>query len=1558
MLNLTQYGIDITRTSLITNDLIVLANIDKRNNIDTRVSEIIGVGYISIEGKYENVTGYAMIGSDLVKIVSSEIIENNTKLTIEKGQYGVKGTFTVGSHFRTVVVVGDNSDIQLLSWEFEDTTGSPSSSLFPVELGTGTISVRSELKLWSPHSTEQKYKVRNRKSIAYIFKGMGDKRVLKFTTVITKVGFNTRGKKEPNKIKLTIKTKLAQWYDKDVVINKQLKGTTPKEFFKMVFDLTDDEVYYAEGVSEESFPKINNLHTKEYSTMSELLQAYCQNGIRFCFDREEKVKIFGDFNIDGIDTDRIFEYDITDFMFTEDEQMIYNTINTQSYQRQTLYNFEDLDNKYVKFFKVKRNAINSNQFMTVADNGDWNVQTLEIVDEEVHLSLQLKDYVLLKRTVEPYLEFYARVIAIESDNRVILTPLLYDKDYKLLNYGKYNYLAQYLVNNSCPMDLYYVKEELPMVFKYTRNKNGEEVDSSLAMPLLPRVDGETKYQTETNITFGCASDLKIGNYTGIVEEIDSIYGTWDSSKLLYNRELTQFSNNGYPPIFALTNKLEERLTESGTPILNYTHFDNSDFLLQVERPSDNSSDAVLKMSNTKSVNSSIDLYVGKEIGRFGNKILQVEELQPYKIGDVLIVNRPDDLNAQEETEFDETLSSIRWTITAKETQVSSDGTRKHYIYVDSNFAKRQQTGKVYEFTKFPNWSVVFLQELYFRGNPVIEYTQDVVGLSKGTSIDGDTSNELYGEKAYDIDSKQLNKENLKLLMGYILEHFQATKPENTKFTIPISVYNALDVELLDVVRVKDPVYSQIQEDMQWVVVSVSAKGGTNEMELTLLNVNSKNTEPYKIDIKDVIEYTPVEIPTYDHAGGEGNSESNNDGTGGTDTDKTLGQFWLSEVPVEKFRARVEKFEGNCIYFKDFNGEQYEEYQSKLFPVDEFAVNIKGEVVFVQSDMNYRAFIKKRRVYDTEEVLIAPEDDVKFLVTTTYVDVDGTFFGRKMMMGDGDNYLSVDPIKGVKIVGDFVVGENNKNDGNDLWEALNKNKTFQQNTAPQSTPSYTLRAGDIWYDIDDENHCYRYNGNVWVSARDGSIVSTKNTVFIQPDKPQDKEGRPLVDGDTWYDSDDGNKPYVYKGGKWTNVTDLGLQDAIDRVQEQANESTQKLEDIANDNKITPDEKTQVSQEWETIKGEYPKIKNEAIKFGITPTDYNLRYDTLNGYITPILSNMLETTAINRVQFKANFVNYYNSRQDLLNQINTKIKESAVSDSKDYADSVITELNKDLISQIDGKIDSYNQETDPSTSWTTTDEKTKHTGDLWYKPSEKITKRWSGTAWQNLDAKDTVAQAIAQSKRRVFTTQPTTPYDSGDLWVTDLTSSGDMKVCKVSRATGNYIASDWIKATKYTDDTVANQAIQNAQNAQNSANQANSKLEDIASDSKLTAGEKQSTKKEWDTIVSEYTINVDQAKLFGVSYSDYTTKYNSLSTYITPLLSNLNTTSDIVGTTFRSKFKDYYDSRQNLLNSISTKAKELADNAQADATTALGNSKIFYQNDPPTSGMKENDLWLKC
>lgn len=1132
MIDLNEYRLN--NSSIVINDLVALANIEK-TSIDSRVLSF-NDNQITIEGLYkENYKNkYAVCGTEIIKIISHTNDNKNTTFNIEREQYGTKKGIEINSHFRTVIIIDYNEDIVLQSWNFEDTLGNVQNSLFPVELGSGSIQMKSDLKLWSPHSLSQKYRVKPRKSIAYIFKGIGSFRFLKFTTVVSKIRFNTRGKTEPNKIILEIKTLLSKWYDKDISINSQLKGTTPKDFFKMLFNLKDDEIYYADGVTDDSFLKLNNLHTKEYSKVSEILKAYCSNGVRFIFDAKEKLKVFSDFKVDSIQTQKTINYDLTNLMLSENEQMIYNTISTQVFQRQTLYNFKDLDNKYVKFFKKLSNIVESKNLIGLSPSGDYLINIIEVQDEDLHKSVQLKDYVIFKRTKEPFIELPAMVISIGNENKVALSPIIKDKDYKLFNYGKNKYLYDLLVGQNTFLDLYYVRDSLPIVFKYTRNKKGEEIDSSLDYPILPRVNGETKYTLENNITFGCASNLKVGQYTGIIEEIDKIYGTWDSSKLLYNREIEQFSNTKYPPIFVLSNKMNERLINGATPIKNYTSFDNSDLLIEIKKPNDTKSDARLIITNTQTVNSDTDLYIDTEINRFGNQILEINELQNYKIGDVLIANKPDDLSPQEELEFDEVISTIKWVVIGKESQRQEDGTFKNYIFLDSPFAKRQSQDKKYSFTKFPNWSIIYLQELYFRGNPVIEFSQDVVGYSKTTNYDGDTSVELFGEKKYELDSKQLDKINLRLLMGYILHNFQATDVRTTKYNLPISVFNGIDIDVLDVISVIDPIYTNISQDLKWLVLSVNLKSNTNEVELKLLNLNSKNTEPYKLDVKDVLEYKPVEIPQYSHTGGEGNTEDNNDGTGGNDVDKTLGQFWLAEVDTKKFRARVEKFEGNYIYFKDFNGEEVEQYKNKLFPVDEFAVTIKGETIFVQSDMNYRAFIKKRRVYDTEEVIILPEDDISFLVTTTYVDIDGTFYGRKMMMGDRDNYLSVDPIKGVKVVGDFVVGENNKNPNNDLWNALSNNRVFRQDTKPYSTLAYKLKENDVWYDTANGNKVYVYKNDEWVSTQDQDIITAlgRAKIFYQAEPPKDE----MRKNDLWYDTDDGNHPYIYDGTTWVDAQD--------------------------------------------------------------------------------------------------------------------------------------------------------------------------------------------------------------------------------------------------------------------------------------------------------------------------------------------------------------------------------------------------------------------------------------
>ena len=330
-----------------------------------------------------------------------------------------------------------------------------------------------------------------------------------------------------------------------------------------------------------------------------------------------------------------------------------------------------------------------------------------------------------------------------------------------------------------------------------------------------------------------------------------------------------------------------------------------------------------------------------------------------------------------------------------------------------------------------------------------------------------------------------------------------------------------------------------------------------------------------------------------------------------------------------------------------------------------------------------------------------------------------------------------------------------------------------------------------------------------------------------------------------------------------------------------------------------------------------------------------------------------------------------------EVNTKV-DDAISDLSENI-SFVNQLSKDLEAvknQIDGAIETWfykpvpTLSNEPAVNWTTNEAKDRHLGDLYYDGNGKAYRfQMSGTSyvWQVITDSDITkalanaksAQDTADGKRRVFVSTPTnsSAYDVGDLWVNATYGSykNDLLRCKTAKqANAQFSIGHWELASKYTDDTKANQAQasadaakqaadsakQTANNAVQSASAANALLSDIANDNKLTAQEKQETKKEWDIIVSEKSKNDASADKYGVSRTAYDTAYSTLSTYITPLLSSLSTTSNISGTTFRSKFKDYYDARTDLLNAISAKAKSLADAAQqtADAAQEKANQAI--------------------
>ena len=198
------------------------------------------------------------------------------------------------------------------------------------------------------------------------------------------------------------------------------------------------------------------------------------------------------------------------------------------------------------------------------------------------------------------------------------------------------------------------------------------------------------------------------------------------------------------------------------------------------------------------------------------------------------------------------------------------------------------------------------------------------------------------------------------------------------------------------------------------------------------------------------------------------------------------------------------------------------------------------------------------------------------------------------------------------------------------------------------------------------------------------------------------------------------------------------------------------------------------------------------------------------------------------------------------ISDSLAESkAYSDGKlaDYANTVTYSLSG-LQAQIDGQIESFFYDYEPSlqnkpaSEWTSTEERKKHEGDLFYWKSTGYAYRFmqDGATWkwqmiQDNDISKALAQAekaqdTADGKRRTFVVQPSPPYDIGDLWSQD---GGDILTCVVARAKGSvYASSDWKKLNKYTDDTTANKALEAAALARNMTLQLSNDMQTITSD----------------------------------------------------------------------------------------------------------------------------------
>lgn len=276
----------------------------------------------------------------------------------------------------------------------------------------------------------------------------------------------------------------------------------------------------------------------------------------------------------------------------------------------------------------------------------------------------------------------------------------------------------------------------------------------------------------------------------------------------------------------------------------------------------------------------------------------------------------------------------------------------------------------------------------------------------------------------------------------------------------------------------------------------------------------------------------------------------------------------------------------------------------------------------------------------------------------------------------------------------------------------------------------------------------------------------------------------------------------------------------KAQDAADAANKAAEQAKADASTANTEIGKVQSQVGTINTEISNIKQEA-------TDLR---DDLSGQITTVKNTMeadytrktelSETTTTLRDEISKSAAGVIHTvSQDYATKKELKTTTDATNKNATDLTNAINKFNSDvdnLQGQIDGAIETWFYEVDPTdeneptVNWTTDTLKKVHLGDLYYNTVSGYCWRYQlqngSYSWSRITDVDVTkalkdaaaAQTTANSKKRVFVTTPTPPYDVGDLWTQG--STGDIMRCQTAKSSSqSYADADWVKASKYTDDS---------------------------------------------------------------------------------------------------------------------------------------------------------------
>lgn len=317
--------------------------------------------------------------------------------------------------------------------------------------------------------------------------------------------------------------------------------------------------------------------------------------------------------------------------------------------------------------------------------------------------------------------------------------------------------------------------------------------------------------------------------------------------------------------------------------------------------------------------------------------------------------------------------------------------------------------------------------------------------------------------------------------------------------------------------------------------------------------------------------------------------------------------------------------------------------------------------------------------------------------------------------------------------------------------------------------------------------------------------------------------------------------------------------------------------------------------------------------------------------------------------------------------------------------------ELQEQIDGKVQTHYQDTDPAILWTTDLEKSKHVGDYWYNTTDNTQWRYCRNTttpitynWRQVNVPITIYDMI-NSKKSIYTSKPIS-YKKDDMWIIeDTISEEDLPIGTSENpiAKGDWVfalqdsdsydKSHWLKRDenvdiKYLEDHYYNTETLDTK-FETLENNVDSKITKSRDEIELQVEQKYTTKEETKIIVNDYdeqigTIN-STLTTHGTDISNLSVENGRISSAVSSVQESVNSISSDINNNYTSN-EELEQILQNQKNTITTEMTtqyqqdmdsfsfDIINKINQDGVTSLKNTMVTIDENGINTAKNNEDV----